>query len=101
MRGAALIPTSSKEAEGVAQPLIHAVVVTWQGAHLIGDCLKALLAQSAKVHVVVVDNGSTDGTAELVGRDFPGVEVVPLRENLGYGRGNNEAMRRAVEAGAQ
>ena len=96
-----MIPTSSKEAEDVAQPLVHAVVVTWQGARLIGDCLKALLAQSAKVHIVVVDNASTDGTAEVVGRDFPGVELLPLPENLGYGRANNEAMRRAVDEGAR
>ena len=96
-----MIPTSSKEAEGVAHPLIHAVVVTWQGAHLIGDCLRALLAQRSAAHIAVVDNGSTDGTAELVARDFPGVEVLRMPENLGYGRANNEAMRRALEAGAQ
>jgi GT2 family glycosyltransferase len=76
-------------------------VVTWQGGHLIGDCLRALRAQRVPAHVIVVDNGSTDGTAELVARDFPGVEVLRMAENLGYGRANNEAMRRALEAGAR
>jgi GT2 family glycosyltransferase len=96
-----LIPTSSKEAEDVAQPLVHAAVVTWQGAHLIGDCLKALRAQRGRLRIVVVDNASTDGTAEIVARDFPGVELLRMEENLGYGRANNEAMRRALDAGAQ
>ncbi|HEX9604856.1 MAG TPA: glycosyltransferase, partial [Myxococcales bacterium] len=76
-------------------------MVTWQGAHLIGDCLKALRAQRGRLRIVVVDNASTDGTAEIVARDFPGVELLRMEENLGYGRANNEAMRRALDAGAQ
>jgi GT2 family glycosyltransferase len=104
-RGAALIPTSITKAQGVADdaPLVHAIVVTWNGAHLLPDCLEALLAQQApaRVHPVVVDNGSADGTAELMLRDFPQVEHLRLEENLGYGRANNQAMRRALEAGAE
>jgi GT2 family glycosyltransferase len=96
-----LIPTSSKEGEDVAQPLVHAVVVSWQGAHLLADCLRALRAQGGRLRVVVVDNGSTDGTSELLARDFPEVEVLRLPENVGYGRGNNEAIRRALDAGAE
>jgi GT2 family glycosyltransferase len=78
----------------------HLIVVTWQGAHLIGECLRALLSQRGRKRVVVVDNGSTDGTAEIIARDFPGIEVLRLPENLGYGRANNEAIRRALHAGA-
>jgi GT2 family glycosyltransferase len=98
-----LIPTSSKGPEDVAQhPLVHAVVLSWNGAHLLADCLGALRRQEvpARVHVVVVDNASTDGTAELLGRDFPEVEHLRLAHNLGYARANNAAMRRALEAGA-
>src|SRR5260370_40212854 len=102
-RGAALIPTAIKEPEGVAKdtPLVHAIVVSWNGAHLLPECLRALLAQNAKarVHVVVVDNSSTDGTAEILRRDFPSVEHLILEANLGYGRANNQAMRRALDAG--
>ncbi len=81
---------------------MHAIVVSWNGAHLLSDCLKALLAQeaAARVHAVVVDNGSTDGTSELLGRDFPAVEHLKLDANLGYGRANNQAMRRALDADA-
>jgi GT2 family glycosyltransferase len=100
-----LIPTSITKPQGVADdaPLVHAIVVSWNGAHLLPDCLKALLAQQApaRVHPVVVDNGSADGTAELMLREFPRVEHLRLEDNLGYGRANNQAMRRALEAGAE
>lgn len=97
--------TSSKGAEDVAPagPLVHAVVLTWNGAHLLPECLAALRKQDAhaRVHLVVVDNASSDGTAELLARDFPEVEHLLLGENLGFGRANNEAMRRALDAGAE
>src|SRR6202040_1787612 len=77
-RGAALIPTSIKGPERLANegPLVHAIVVSWNGAHLIGGCLRALCVQQAPalLRVVVVDNGSTDGTLELLAREFPQVE---------------------------
>jgi len=81
---------------------VHAVVLTWNGAHLLPECLRALRRQDARVplHIVVVDNASTDGTAALLACDFPDVEHLRLPENMGYSRGNNEAMRRALDAGA-
>lgn len=97
-----MTPTSIKEPEGVANnaPLVHAIVVSWNGAHLLPDCLRALRTQSPRPHVVVVDNGSTDGTREVVAQ-FPEVELLEMGENLGYGRANNQAMRRALDAGAE
>src|SRR5256884_9764483 len=50
---------------------------------------------------VVVDNASSDGTAELLAREFPEVEHLRLAENAGYGRANNQAVRRAPDAGAE
>jgi GT2 family glycosyltransferase len=81
---------------------VHAVVLTWNGAHLLPECLASLRRQEApaRLHVVVVDNASTDGTERLLRSSFPEIEHLRLSENTGYGRGNNEAMRRALEAGA-
>ena len=76
---------------------MHAVVVTWNGAHLLPDCLKALQAQAPRPRIVVVDNGSTDGTAALL----KGVESIRIDANVGYGRANNQAMRRAIDSGAE
>src|SRR5439155_10945084 len=104
-RGEALIPTDNKTAEGLAQdrmPAVHAIVVTHRGAAWISDCLRALQAQSARarLEIVVVDNGSTDGTAALLQRDFSAVTVLRLPRNEGYGRANNVALRRALTARA-
>ena len=90
--------TSSKGSEGIAQS-VHALVLTWNGAALLPQALRALLAQGPRV--VVVDNASTDGTAELLAREFPQVTHLKLPENLGYARANNEAIRRALEEGAE
>jgi GT2 family glycosyltransferase len=107
--GDALIPTESKEAEHVAQragaaaPLVHAIVVTHRGVAFISECLRALLAEAgdgpARIEVVVVDNASTDGTSELL-RKLPDVTTLRLHENIGFGRANNVALRRALAAGA-
>ena len=80
-------------------------MVTWEGAHLLPSCLNALAAQAAgilpaRLEIVVVDNGSTDGTVALLARDFPSVAVIPLPVNLGYGEANNLALRRALSRGA-
>ena len=76
------------------------VVVNWNGAQLLGACLDALARQSHPVHVVVVDNGSTDESEKVVtGR--AGVEWCPTGQNLGFAEGSNVGIRRALEAGAR
>jgi hypothetical protein len=92
----------SKRAQEITRPRVHAIVVTWNGAALLPACLRALLAQQGmfELHPVVIDNGSTDDSLELLARDFPQVERIALRENLGFGRANNVALERALAAGA-
>jgi GT2 family glycosyltransferase len=68
------------------------VVVTWQGAHLLPDCLNSLAAQREPHQVLVVDNASTDGTTELLARDYPGVEVIQLTRNTGFAGGVHAAL---------
>lgn len=64
-------------------------MVTWNGKHLLGECLGSLLAQEVDggLEVVVVDNASTDGTAEMLARDFPAVAVLAAPTNLGFAGG--------------
>jgi len=104
-RGEALIPTDNKAADGLAQdraPTVHAIVVTHRGVAWVADCLRCLRAQRprARIEIVVVDNGSADGTAALLQRDFADVTVLRLARNEGYGPANNVALRRALAAGA-
>jgi GT2 family glycosyltransferase len=76
------------------------VVVNWNGADLLPDCLRGLGRLAGRAHVLVVDNGSSDASAEVVAR-FPGVEWLPLCENRGYAEANNVGIRRALARGAR
>ncbi len=68
-------------------------IVNWNTRKLLEDCLKSLPAGTAGLHaqVIVVDNGSRDGSAEMVRRRFPDMTLIANEENLGFARGNNQA----------
>src|SRR3954451_23075031 len=74
-------------------PRVTVVVVTWQGAHLLGPCLTSLREQTLPHDVLVVDNASTDGTAELLAARFPEVRVVHSDRNVGFAGGGALALR--------
>ena len=73
------------------------VLVTWNVHDLIANALRSLLAdlQSTPLsfRVVVVDSASSDGTPDVIHKQFPQVELITSEENLGFGRANNLAMR--------
>ncbi len=60
------------------------VVVTWRGRGLVGSCLDALAAQTRAHRVLVVDNGSTDGTGDMLAAHPTRPRVLRLRRNAGY-----------------
>ncbi len=60
------------------------VVVTWRGRGLIGSCLDALAAQTRSHRVLVVDNASTDGTAEEIAAHPLRPRVLRMTRNIGY-----------------
>jgi GT2 family glycosyltransferase len=65
-----------------SKPLVSAIIVNWNGAHHLRICLPSLRAQSCQsLEIVVVDNGSTDDSAEVAG-EFR-VRWLPLGENVG------------------
>jgi GT2 family glycosyltransferase len=76
---------------------VSVIVVTWNGRHHLLECLDSLAAQSWRdFEVVLVDNGSTDGSADFVTARYPWVKVVALPENTGFARGNNVGLENAV-----
>lgn len=80
---------------------MFAVVVTYNRKDLLTECLAALRAQSRLPdRVLVVDNASTDGTAELLRTEHPEVELVALAENEGSSGGFHEGLKAAHAAGA-
>jgi GT2 family glycosyltransferase len=80
----------------VAEPLVTVVVLNWNGAHLLGDCLRGLAAQDlpeGQLATWVVDNASTDGSLELLADQFPWVRAIANDSNDGFAGGNNLALR--------
>lgn len=70
------------------------VIVNWNGKHLLGECLDSLLAQNVSgVEIILVDNGSQDGSVEFVHEHYQSVRVLNLPENLGFAGGNNAGIR--------
>jgi N-acetylglucosaminyl-diphospho-decaprenol L-rhamnosyltransferase len=67
------------------------VIPTLNARELLADALESLGRQTVDAAVVVVDNGSTDGTAEMLAERFPDVRVVRNETNLGFGRAVNRA----------
>ena len=67
---------------------VAAVVVNFESGTALTECLRTLVSESP-AEVVVVDNGSSDGSVAPVRRDFPAVEVVVPGRNLGYGAAAN------------
>lgn len=84
-------------------PLVAVIVPTWNRREEVLACVSGLLALDYDDRiVVVVDNGSVDGTSEALAETF-GDSIVVLRNetNLGYAGGNNVAIRWALQRGAE
>jgi GT2 family glycosyltransferase len=83
-------------------PAIAVIVLTWNGRDLTLDCLESLARVTTPgVRVMVVDNASTDGTADAIRQRFGGrVTVLSNPSNLGFAAGNNAGIQRALEDGA-
>lgn len=78
------------------------VIVSWNGREDLLECLASLeKLEPPRPRVIVVDNGSTDGTGETVRERYPEAELVTLPENLGFAGGNNRGIERALEGGAE
>jgi GT2 family glycosyltransferase len=79
------------------RPDVTVCIVNWNCRDYLRACLRSLRPrrQGVRVRVVVVDNGSTDGAADLVAREFPRVTLVRNGWNAGFARANNQAAARA------
>jgi GT2 family glycosyltransferase len=78
------------------EPDVSIIIVTWNGRQYLEACLTAVAAQEGvDAEVILVDNGSTDGSVAFVRDRFPQVRIVALNENRGFAGGNNEGVRDA------
>src|SRR4051794_17420368 len=72
------------------------IILNWDGRHLLEESLPAVVEavrfDGGKHQILVVDNGSTDGSLEFVRKQFPDVRVLALDRNYGFTRGNNRGV---------
>ena len=82
-------------------PRLAVVIVSWNVRDLLEACLRSLWADldraGLEARVMVVDNGSADGTPEMVAEAFPQVQLIASQENLGFAAGNNLAIRAILQ----
>lgn len=77
------------------------VVLNWNGREMTADCLRSLLAmEGVNFRILVIDNGSSDGSERFLRESFSQVDVIANGRNLGFAAGCNIGMRRALEENA-
>jgi len=81
---------------GMEEPLISIIIVNWNRKELLKKCLQSVIAQTyTNKEIVVVDNASTDGSADFVKIQFPTIKIIASKENLGFAKGNNVGIQTA------
>ncbi len=80
---------------------VYAVIVIFNGLKWIDKCLGSLLSSQMGVGLIVIDNGSTDGSIDKIEKDYAqSVRFIKSGANLGFGKANNIGMQIALEEGA-
>lgn len=81
----------------MGSPRVSIIIVNWNGVKHLPTCLNALMRQNYRdFETIVVDNGSGDGSLELLQQGYPWVKVIRLARNTGFSGGNNEGLKHAV-----
>jgi len=78
----------------VKSPELTIIILNYNTKELLADCLKSIKENESEIplEVIVSDNASSDGSAEMVRKDFPWVKVME-GENVGFSKGNNRARK--------
>jgi len=71
------------------------IIVNWNTKKLLHDCLQSIykFTSGLKFEVVVVDNGSQDGSIDMMKKKFPKTKLILNKENLGFSKANNQGIK--------
>jgi len=75
---------------------VAVVIPNWNGKDTLKACLNSLVLQSQKHTVIVVENGSVDGSLEYLRKNYPKIQIVVNQNNLGFAGGVNSGIRHAM-----
>lgn len=78
---------------------LFVIVVTYKGRQWYDRCFSSLRESNVPVQTIVVDNASNDGSIEYIREKYPEIYLIESKDNLGFGRANNIAMRYALDHG--
>jgi GT2 family glycosyltransferase len=84
------------------EPVVSVVVLNWCGEQYTADCIRSLQRSAySALRILLVDNGSPDGSGERLRHAFSEVDYLQTGSNLGYAGGNNRGIERALADGAE
>src|SRR6185369_5007283 len=82
---------------------LSVIIVNWNGKNDTLQCLSSLSKIDKKgmhIRIIVVDNGSTDGSLRIIAKKYPDVVTIPLERNFGFTGGNNAGITYALDHGS-
>ena len=81
---------------GSEKPLISVVIVNWNTREKLARCLESLFTHhpGLEIRITVVDNASSDGSADMIKQKFPGIDLIANQDNRGFAAANNQAFAR-------
>lgn len=76
---------------------VSIIIPNWNGADLLEKCLPSIFFQTYKnFELIVVDNGSTDGSVEYIQKNYPTTQIIELQKNIGFSPAVNLGIKKAV-----
>ena len=82
-------------------PELVIVTLNWNGKDFVEDCITSLLSLHGCPHIIVLDNGSTDGSIDIIDKYRDKLDIIKKPYNLGFAGGVNVGIKRALELGAK
>lgn len=79
---------------------VFTIVVTYNGMEWVDKCIQSLLTSNLQTKIILVDNGSTDGTINHIQVHYPEIHLICSELNLGFGKANNIGISSAMSNGA-
>lgn len=78
-------------------PKLSIIIINWNTKELLKNCLKSACENTHGIdyEIFVVDNASSDGSAEMVEKEFPQVKLIKNKENVGFAKANNQAIQKS------